>query len=106
MRRISFLRLSFLLLLVQLLSGCQQGRMAMAQLKEADFPNATCHFSYADAGHFSIIPNTPVILTAPETGAGETYVNFGGTQNGSAAAARDAWAQVLAFLETGTCTNN
>lgn len=79
--------------------------MALAELAAQNFFFPVCHTSFAEAGHFSIVPNTPVTLTGGETAAGGYRVNYGGSVSGNAIAARQAWSQVLDFLSEWRCVH-
>lgn len=75
------------------------GERVIERLLEHNHPYSFEHFAYEDAGHMILVPylqTTRNYSQHPVTG--QVYA-FGGTPEGYAAANRDSWAQVLAFMQ-------
>jgi len=67
--------------------------MVMRRLKDYHHPYEDRHLNYEHAGHLLAIPNLPTHLPTLLSGL------LGGTPQGNARAANDAWSQTLLFLQ-------
>jgi hypothetical protein len=75
------------------------GEQVLTRLRETGHPHPDQHLCYPGAGHLIDVPGLPTTVAVRRNRMLDVSLAYGGTPQGSAHAARDAWRALPAFFE-------